>query len=405
MTAAAAIVFSMPERGHFNRLLPLVSGLVGAGVPTYVYTDLRFRGEVARAGGRFVDIFAGRPIESADATSTPVSCRYVSFAGRYAEDVTREVAAFRPAIVVHDTFAVIGVAVANHLAVPRVNVCAGHNRAPIPTVETLRRDPRVNVSEDCWRGVRALREHHGMPDASPFSYVTGLSPDLNVYCEPPQFLLPEERGPFEPIVFFGSLSAEQADSEVIAASPFEEQRAARLRVYASFGTVVWRYYKAEALKALEALSEVLSTMMDAVGLVSLGGGDPAGHAARLVRRNVRVESYVDQWNALREASVCLTHQGLNSTHEAIFQGTPMISYPFFADQPSLAKRCQELGLAVPLVEVPCGPVVPGDLRSALSRVAAEHEVMQARLEEARRWEIETIRGRASVIERIVGLMR
>jgi UDP:flavonoid glycosyltransferase YjiC (YdhE family) len=126
---------------------------------------------------------------------------------------------------------------------------------------------------------------------------------------------------------------------------------------------------------------------------------------RLARRNVRVEGYIDQWNALREASVYLTHQGLNSTHEAIFQGTPMISYPLFADQPSLAKRCQELGLAVPLVEVLRGPVDSGDVRSALACVVAEREAIQARLVEARGWELETIRARGSVIERIVGLMR
>jgi UDP:flavonoid glycosyltransferase YjiC (YdhE family) len=405
MTTASAVVFSMPERGHFNRLVPLIAGLAGAGIATHVYTDLRFRERVARAGGRFVDLFAGRPLEAADATSIPTPCRFVSFAGHYADDVAREVAALRPAIVVHDTFAVIGVAVANHLALPRVNVCAGHNLVPGPTVEALHRDPRVNVSEECWRGVRALRERHGMPDASPFSYVTALSSDLNIYCEPPEFLRPEERGPFEPIAFFGSLSAERMGSEAFVALPFGERSAARLQVYASFGTVIWRYYEAEALKVLEALSEVLSTMDDAAGLVSLGGGGPTEYIARLTRRNVRVESYVDQWNALREASVYLTHQGLNSTHESIFQGTLMISYPFFADQPGLARRCQEMGLAVPLVNVLRGPVTPGDVRAALARVVAEREPMRSRLAEARCWELETIRRRASVIERIVGLMR
>jgi hypothetical protein len=158
-----AVVFGMPERGHFNRLLPLIAGLAGAGIPTYVCTDLRFREGVTRAGGRFVDLFAERPIDGADATSIPTPCRFVSFAGHYADDVVREVAALRPAIVVHDTFAVIGAAVANHLALPRVNVCAGHNLVPGPTVEALRQDPRLNISEACWRGVRALRERHGMP--------------------------------------------------------------------------------------------------------------------------------------------------------------------------------------------------------------------------------------------------
>jgi UDP:flavonoid glycosyltransferase YjiC (YdhE family) len=399
-----AVVFCMPQRGHFSRLRPLISGLAGAGVPTYVFSDPIFREHVERAGGRFVDLFAGRPIEGADATSIPMPCRYVSFAGHYAEDVSQEVAALRPAIVVHDTFALIATVVANHLALPRVNVCAGHNYVPAPTPEALRL-PRVSISDECWRAVRVLRERHGLSEVTPFSYVSALSPDLNVYCEPPEFLRPEERAPFEPVAFFGSLSIKDIGGETISSSLFGADCGSRLRIYASFGTVVWRYYEAEALRALEVLSEAVSDMEGAVALVSLGDGGPTKHMARLARRNVRVESYADQWKALREASVYLTHQGLNSTHEAIFQETPMISYPFFADQPSLAARCQELGLAVPLVEVLRGPVGAGEVRSALARVATEREAMRARLAEARRWELETIRGRRAVIERIVGLMR
>jgi UDP:flavonoid glycosyltransferase YjiC (YdhE family) len=402
--SGAAVVFCMPQRGHFSRLRPLISGLARAGVATYVFTDHIFREHVEQAGGRFVDLFAGRPIEEADATSVPMPCRYVSFAGHYADGVVREVAALRPAIVVHDTFALIATVVANQLALPRVNVCAGHNYLPAPNTQALRL-PRVSISDACWRAVRVLRERHGLSDVTPFSYVSALSPDLNVYCEPPGFLRPEEREPFEPIAFFGSLSVEDTGSETASASLYAADAAGKLRLYASFGTVVWRYYGAEALKVLGVVSEAFSTMDDAVALVSLGGGGPTEHIERLARRNVRVESYVDQWNALRAASVYLTHQGLNSTHEAIFQGTPMISYPFFADQPSLAKRCQELGLAVPLVDVLRGPVTPGDVHSALARVVAEREAIQARLAEARAWELETIRGRALVIERIVDLMR
>jgi UDP:flavonoid glycosyltransferase YjiC (YdhE family) len=399
----SAAIFCMPQRGHFSRLRPLISGLADAGIVAYVFTDRMFQEHVEQDGGRFVDLFARRPIENADAASIPMPCRYVSFAGRYADDVVREVEALRPAIVIHDTFAVIATVVANHMALPRVNVCAGHNYLPAPNAEALRL-PRVSISDECWRAVGVLRERHGLADVTPFSYVTALSSDLNVYCEPPEFLRPEERGPFEPIAFFGSLSIRGADNETPAASLFGQDCADRLRIYASFGTVVWRYHGSEALKAIEVLCEALSTMKDAVGLVSLGGWGPTEHIGRLARRNVRLESYIDQWNALGEASVYVTHQGLNSTHEAIFQQTPMISYPFFADQPSLAKRCQELGLAVPLVDVLRGPIDPGDVRAALARVVAERESMRIRLEEARGWELETIRRRPSVIERIVGLM-
>ena len=401
-TTRAAAVFGMIERGHFQRLLPVIAGLAQAGLRTHVFTDRRYRDEVESVGGLFVDLFAAHPLEAADAASLPIPCRYVSFAGHYADDVTAEAQALRPSLVVNDGFAVIGAVVARQLRLPRVNVCVGHNLAPAPTLERLRHDPRVAVSAACWRAVQVLRERHQMPDASPFSYVTDLSPQLNLYCEPPQFLREDERRAFEPLAFFGSLSTQTIDRPASTPSVFAPAPAGARRIYISFGTVVWRYYQAAARAALEAISVAVSAMPDATALVSLGG-TPAPWAADLARPNVRVESYVDQWNALREASVFITHHGLNSTHEAIYQGVPMVSYPFFGDQPGLARRCQELGLALPLVPGLRAPVSPTDVAAVLARVAAERPALQARLAQARAWELEAIAARGQVIQRILDL--
>ena len=397
-----AIVFCMPGRGHFRRVLPLVAGLVEAGVPTHVFAERIFAAEVDGVGGRFVDLFAGRPMDAADARSIPIPSRYVSFAGHYADSVTREAAALRPAVVIHDTFAVIGWAVANHLGVPRVNVCAGHNAAPEPTLAALREDPRVAIDPACHEAVRALRERHGIADASPFSYVTALSPDLNICCEPPQFLREADRAPFEPLVFFGSLSAADVTSTPDGPALFAGDAAAR--VYVSFGTVIWSYYEAQALGALTAIADAVAVLDDTTALISLGGSDRSGHTARLARPNVRVEPYVDQRRALRDATLFITHHGLNSTHEAILQRVPMLSYPFFGDQPAMATRCQELGLALPLAAAPRAAITIDTVIAAMARAVDERARFAARLDEARDWELATIRARPAVIARILELM-
>lgn len=246
-----------------------------------------------------------------------------------------------------------------------------------------------------------------MTDASSFSYVSTMSTDLNLYCEPPPFLRPEERAPFEPVAFFGSLWPDDpgyAGSRA-ALSPFGQAAAGGLRVYASFGTVVWRYYEAAAIGSLDALADACADRPDVSALISLGGMGRPALAARLTRPNVRVEPYVDQWRVLSEASVCVTHQGLNSTHEAIFHRVPMLSYPFFWDQPALAARCADLGLAVPLAGAPRGPVTADMIASAFDRVERGRDEMSARLAEARRWELDTIAQRPAVVRRILGLVR
>ena len=71
MSAKSAVVFCMRGQGHFQRLRPLIAGLARRGILTHVFTDVTFGAEVERLGGRFVDLYAGRPPEHADATTTP----------------------------------------------------------------------------------------------------------------------------------------------------------------------------------------------------------------------------------------------------------------------------------------------------------------------------------------------
>lgn len=393
----SVVVFAMGERGHYKRLRPIIAGLVGSGLDTTVFTDASFAEDVRARGARFRDLFAGRPLAVADDESIPIPARFVSFAGRFAADVVREVAPLRPALVVHDTFAVIGAVVAHHCGVPRVNVCAGHNLAPEPTLAALARDPRVRISERCHRAVERLRAHHGISGASPFSYVALLSSELNLYCEPPEFLLDHERAAFAPIEFFGSLLPDPAACGDEAA--FDGWTADGPRFYASFGTVVWRYYREAARSALAAFSDAVASMAGAHGLISLGGRGTAEDAAMLARPNVRVAPYVDQWQVLAAADALVTHHGLNSTHEAIWQGVPMLGYPFFSDQPGLAARCRDLGVSIPLSEELRGAVAPATIRAALERAGT----LRARVAAARAWEERVMRRRPEVLARIAKL--
>jgi UDP:flavonoid glycosyltransferase YjiC (YdhE family) len=229
--------------------------------------------------------------------------------------------------------------------------------------------------------------------------MSGLSPFLNVYCEPPAYLTEAERRVFEPVAFYGSLPA----LAEIEARGVRRDGDGTLRIYASFGTVVWRYWPDEAFAALACISDVVAGLEDARATISLGGSD-VGAAAALTKANVAVESHVDQWKALCNADVFFTHQGLSSTHEAIFNRVPMVAYPFFADQPALSEKCRRFGLSIPLVDSPRGNLRPEDVRRALDDVAVRRESMLASLAEAREWELQVIAARDSVVRRILDLI-
>jgi len=395
-------VFCMPDRNHFQRLRPVISGLAERGMAVHVFTHAAFAPDVERAGGHCVDLFAKYPLEQADDASLPMPCRYVTYAARFGEEIAADVAKSRPSLVIHSAFAVVGRVVAARLDLPRVNVCEGHNVDPARFIAELKTSPRVRIAPECLRAVGMLRDVYGMADASPFSYVSALSPLLNLYCEPPEFLTESERHVFAPLAFFGSIpeASDMGSGEPRRRSLRPAEGRTR-RVYIAFGTVIWRYYTAEALRALTTLASAIARMNDVHAVISLGGAKISPEAvAGLMHRNVTVQSYVDQRLELRSALAFVTHHGLNSTHEAIAHRIPMISYPFFWDQPALAARCQAFGLAVPLVDGLLEPIGDDDIETALHELAAEEGAMQRALARARAWELAVIANRPAVLQQL-----
>jgi len=167
---------------------------------------------------------------------------------------------------------------------------------------------------------------------------------------------------------------------------------------------VWRYFEDHAVKALDAISQAVSEHDGAQAIVSLGGYPLAADTRRrLERPEVRVADYVDQWAVLQSADACVTHNGLNSTHELIYNCVPMISYPFFFDQPGLAARCRELGLAIALSDTVLDTISKENVHAALERVGREADLMGANLARVRQWEMDTISERPAVIQRILDL--
>jgi UDP:flavonoid glycosyltransferase YjiC (YdhE family) len=165
--------------------------------------------------------------------------------------------------------------------------------------------------------------------------------------------------------------------------------------------VIWRYYAREALAALGAIADAIAARPRVRALLSLGGAEVDARA--LGRPNVAVARYVDQRRVLREADVFVTHHGLNSTHEAIFREVPMLSYPFFWDQPDLARKCQAFGLAVALADAPRAPLRSGNAGAALDGVLGSRASFRTALATARGWELDVMANRSSVLRRIAAL--
>ena len=413
MTAPVVALFCVSMRGHWGRMAPILTGLRRRGATVHAYVPAWMRAEVEQAGAVFEDLYGRFDHDAVDAQTYPHGCRQLSFAAAFAEPLAAELAARGVGLIVHDAFAVLGHVLGHRLGLPAVSVRAGHNRNG-RVVESVKREaPRTHIGPACLAAGDTLGAW-GLPDVTPYFYLSHLSRQMNLYSEPPEFLTADERRGFEPVAFFGSVHPERSDAARRAANSASARGATDTgwpdlpgasRVYVSLGTQSWEFYPDENLERLEVLAEALS-LRDVSARLTLGGHavDDATRR-RLSRPNVRVETDVDQWAVLASADLFITHHGLNSTHEAVWHGVPMLSCPLFSDQPGLAARCQELGLALPLTTTPRAPFGVDDVHAALGRLADAESDMRTRLARAQQWERDVLAGRDAVLDDLLALAR
>jgi MGT family glycosyltransferase len=97
---------------------------------------------------------------------------------------------------------------------------------------------------------------------------------------------------------------------------------------------------------------------------------------RLLKRfdipsNVRVESWGPSPRAVLShpaVGVFVSHCGINSVHESLQAGTPIVGIPMFADQPDMAMRVQDAGVGLALNKI---RFTAEQLRDAVRRVMHE----------------------------------
>ena len=67
-----------------------------------------------------------------------------------------------------------------------------------------------------------------------------------------------------------------------------------------------------------------------------------------IPKNFIVKNYVPQTEVLKYTKLFITHGGMNSTHEGLYYGIPLIVIPQSADQPIIAGQVANIGAGIKL---------------------------------------------------------
>ena len=354
------VFFSIPAYGHTNPTVEVVRQLGRRGHRVRYYSFEEFRAKLEGAGAEFVPCDAFLPPAPRDLGRrmghdfSSLMAMVIDVTVAMEEKVLRELGEFRPDCVVADSICVWGKLYARRLGLPLVcstttfafdQETAGAMRpGPLEVFYTLVGLPQIG------KRLALLREHGYEVEKLTELIQNDSETDTIVYTS--RAFQPGGEHFGERVAFVGPSLPEL---------PPRTQRRKRPLVYVSLGTVMHGntgFYRACAEGLGDGPWDVLLSVGSPEGAAALGALPP----------NVRAEARVEQLRVLGEASVFLTHCGMNSVSESIWCGVPMVLAPQQSEEAAVARRAAELGAGLRLERR--GPAA---IRAAVEQVLGQRE--------------------------------
>ena len=245
------------------------------------------------------------------------------------EMVCRELDSLKPDVVVADSMAVWGKAVALKKGIPFVSsttTFAFNQHSAKIMKQSMGQIFGMIFSMGKIQKDIARLQAKGYPINNVLDIIQNDNNTDTVVYTSPQFQPCAET--FSDKYAFVGPSIRPAESEI-------EKKADKL-IYISMGTVnnnFVKFYK-NCIKALgETDYQVIISVGEQVDVESLGE----------IPENIEIYKQVDQIAVLEKADAFLTHCGMNSASEALYHEVPLLMYPQTSEQGAVATRTQQLG--------------------------------------------------------------
>ena len=355
---AKIVFFCIPAHGHTNPTLPVVQALTAAGHEVIYYSYASFRGEIEAAGARFMpcdDTGAGPAAAdgAAVARDITVAAELISQVTLAMDaEVTRQLEALRPDVIVSDSVAFWGKLFARKLGIPYVCSCTTFafnqyssrimKQSFGDLLRMLVKLPRTG------RLLKPLRDR-GYPAKNIMSIIQNDNDTPTVVYTSPEFQ-PCADTFSDRYTFVGPC---------IRPAEAKPEKPERPLVYISMGTVIQReadFYRRCAEAFSDGQYEVVISAGTEADVAALGP----------LPENIRAYPRVDQIAVLQIADVFITHCGMNSVSEALWFSVPLVTRPLTPEESGVANRVIELGAGLPL-EAADAPAI----RAAVDRARTE----------------------------------
>lgn len=360
-----AIFFNIPANGHVNPSLPLAAELVRRGEQIIYYNTEGFRRVIEATGAAFRlysrigdDFFDKHKL---DGSNPPLAAEYMITVCRDVLpkliDATR---AEQPDYILYDSMCLWGAWVARILNLPSVTSQALSIASPSAMLNPVMLRSAVGMIV------------HGIPHMRRFNAISkeigkqyGVKPlaIMDSFNAPADLTISYTSAELQPgsdkldkrIQFVGTTLIQRDDAPDFPL----EQLDGKTVIYISLGTLIntnLQFFK----DCMAAFADTPYTVVMAIGnrlKIDALGTIPA---------NFIVRNYVPQTEIVRRAALFISHGGMNSVHDALYLGVPLLLVPQQAEQTMTAARIEQFGAGV-RVEHP----TPTLLRQSAERILSD----------------------------------
>lgn len=335
--------FCIPAHGHHNPTIPVVKELVSRGNKVRYYSFNEFKEKIDSTGATFISCDEYLPkvskeVENGERTMSTTDMTIVDLQTTAIMDgfLQKEVEEFKPDVIVTDSVCFWGKLTARKYKIPMVvstttfafnKHSASYMKNSFSEIMDLIKGQK-RVNEELKKLEQyGYHEKSIMPLVQNDNYTDTIvyatekyQPCSNTFSKHYSFVGPSLISDYIP-----------------------EKEGHRPLVYISLGTIINNnpdFYR----RCIEALKDEAVDVIISCGKVvdpdSLNG----------LADNVKVFRKVNQLEVLSKANVFLTHNGMNSTTESLYMGTPMVLFPQTNEERAVARRAKELGVGVELKE-------------------------------------------------------